>query len=243
MTGFRRRWDRPGAVRFGLCTVVGALAVGGALTGCSASDQPSSGAATSTGGSSSAAVASTSGTGAATTGGTSTAGSTTPGSGAPDRAGSGETGTAGGANVLGPDGLGALRLGMAEDQASATGLIRVQGEATSQCSNAVLVGQPTDQRTAENFVAISAKLGVAIISVTDPAVRTPEGIGLGSTLDQVKAAYPGSASAFDDPSFADQRRTNIPVPGSTHGAVYRVQASGDTVDSLALQLSDQDCTE
>lgn len=85
--------------------------------------------------------------------------------------------------VIGPDSFGSLTLGMSADAALATGLL---GQAEADDGACI--------RYAGTFggnVLVSAKLGLVRIGVTSP-VATPAGIRLGSTVAEVRAAYPNA---------------------------------------------------
>jgi hypothetical protein len=85
-------------------------------------------------------------------------------------------------DVLHPRNYGPLVLGMSGDQALATGLLGAV-EATEGDSCTRYTG------TFGGNVLVSAKYGVVRVSVTAPVV-TPRGIHLGSTVAEVRAAYP-----------------------------------------------------
>lgn len=83
--------------------------------------------------------------------------------------------------VIGPDSFGPLTLGMSADDALATGLLGEVVAEDGACS-----------RYAATFggnVLLSKKLGLVRVGVTSP-VATPAGIHLGSTVAEVRAAYP-----------------------------------------------------
>jgi hypothetical protein len=145
------------------------------------------------------------------------------------------------APVLGPDGLGSLRLGMTRDQAEATGLVepfRNEPSSTQCLWSSALTGAPAGEGT----VLHSETLGVATIDAY-PGVQTPEGITFGSSLAAVESAYPGFV--LHDPGFDQNSRTGrgyAPVPGNSE-AVYRIAFTDATVVELTLQYGKQDCYE
>ena len=136
--------------------------------------------------------------------------------------------------VLGPTGLGPLVLGMSLDDANATGLVDHITASTEACSNGLLKGEHTSQTEAALFV--SSRLGVAAIYAYGD-IATPEGIKLGSTYDQVHAAYP-SWRGID----GEQGHGWVVVPSNSN-ATYRINISGGHVDELDIQLVNQDCYE
>ncbi|MGY2129345.1 hypothetical protein [Blastococcus sp. SYSU DS0617] len=136
--------------------------------------------------------------------------------------------------VLGPDGFGALKLGMDRDQAEASGVVEpfVDEPVSDRCLwRSALSGAPAD----EGWVFHSETLGIAAIDAPT-GVQTVEGIGIGSPTAAVDAAYPDW-----DPSD-HVMRGYAPVPGNDK-AVYRIAFSDGAVTDLALQFIDQDCYE
>ncbi|WP_299955037.1 hypothetical protein [uncultured Modestobacter sp.] len=136
--------------------------------------------------------------------------------------------------VLGPEGLGSLRLGMSREQAETTGLVEpfrdeYPGETCSW--RAALAGAPAG----EALVLHSENLGVATIDAY-PGVRTPEGVGIGSSLAAVQDAYPSFQL------HGEFGRGQVGVPGSDR-AVYRIAFVDGAVAELTLQYFDQDCYE
>jgi len=73
--------------------------------------------------------------------------------------------------------------------------------------------------------------GVIDIALAAPS-STPEGIGLGATLDQVLLAYPRAEG--------DREALGAPVPGHPD-RVYRIEVGPDGVTGLHLMLRDQHC--
>jgi hypothetical protein len=139
-----------------------------------------------------------------------------------------------GSRVLGPDGLGSLKLGMSLDQAAATGRVdpfRYQPISGGCLHRSELSGAPAGAGT----VFHSTDLGVATIEAY-AGVQTPEGITIGSSVTAVRQAYPGAAT---DPNLG---RIAVPVPGNSK-AVYRIAFADGKVAQLTLQYANQDCYE
>jgi hypothetical protein len=95
---------------------------------------------------------------------------------------------AGSVPILGPDGYGALRLGMSFADAKATGLLAGADTPPLGCGRYGL-GEGV---AAVAAVTISAKDGIVSFQATGAA--TPERIRIRSTRHQVEAAYPGLAA-------------------------------------------------
>ncbi|WP_433078723.1 hypothetical protein ACQP1P_38170 [Dactylosporangium sp. CA-052675] len=137
--------------------------------------------------------------------------------------------------VLGPDGLGSLKLGMNRQQALATQVVASLPEATNGCTTGILYGA---HRPYEGAVWLHASEGVsAIYAFSD--VHTREGLHLGSTYDELMRTYPDwqpvDLGQRDDRGYAK-------VPGNAN-AVWRIETSDGKVASLALQLRHQGCYE
>ncbi|MFD4251832.1 hypothetical protein [Amycolatopsis thermoflava] len=86
--------------------------------------------------------------------------------------------------VLGPTGYGPLRLGMSFDEAKATGLLADAGTAPAECTTYRL----TEGTANVASVAISPTGGVVVFTAT--GARTPEKVGAGSTVAELRTAYP-----------------------------------------------------
>ena len=146
------------------------------------------------------------------------------------------------APVLGPDGLGALTLGMDADQAEATGVVKpfadspYGGCATSRLTGATDDPTPTDGERTPGTVWLNSDLGIAAIDAY-PGVETPEGIGIGDPLSAVDAAYPG----WD---YSDHLMRGAAVVPGNDEAVYRIAVDrSDTVTEVTLQFLNQGCYE
>jgi hypothetical protein len=136
--------------------------------------------------------------------------------------------------VLGPDGFGALKLGMTRDQAVASGAVapfEFDSDNVTCAPSAALSSAPAGEGT----VFVSGNLGVAAIEAY-PGVQTPEGIAIGTPEATVHQTYPG----WD---FSDHlMRGWAKVPGND-AAYYRIALEDGAVRELTLQFVNQDCYE
>ncbi|MEU6412380.1 hypothetical protein [Microbispora sp. NPDC046933] len=130
---------------------------------------------------------------------------------------------------LGPYGYGGVKLGMSAKQAQKTGEI-VKKSGGEGCSGWDLKAHPTGKDAVGLF--ISKKRGVAAI-FAPKGVRTPEGIGIGSTMKQLKKVYPHLRTAASGYPV-----TTVPGNGKAN---YSFLLSHGKVYELALSLKNQDC--
>jgi len=144
--------------------------------------------------------------------------------------------------VLGPNGFGALKLGMSSRKATATGLIVAwKGTEGASCGlRSHLTGGHGAEAGSDGTVLESGKLGVEVIDAY-PGISTPEGIHLGSSQAELYRAYPNWKNASEPQPYADGRGL-VPVPGNSN-AYYRIVKYKDKVVQLTLQLKKQDCYE
>ncbi|MFF5230660.1 hypothetical protein [Dactylosporangium sp. NPDC000521] len=134
--------------------------------------------------------------------------------------------------VLGPQGYGALRLGMTREQAVATGLLTPFDD--SGCPQAFINGRPTGQ----GRVYLSPERGISAIEAW-PTLSTAEGLRAGMSVTEARSLYP-NWTIVD--GTLTQGRHFAKVPGNDK-AVFRIGTSGDKVGSVTLQLADQNCYE
>lgn len=126
--------------------------------------------------------------------------------------------------VLGPTGLRTLQLGQSLSDARATGmvgpLINVIGPG----------GCATYDMTYDGSLAGQLIISDTVQAISAAPVRTPEGVGRGSTVEQVKAVYPD----FEPPSGLGT--STVHVPGNA-GAIYRLGVMGGKVNDVSLQFA------
>ncbi|MEV4134070.1 hypothetical protein AB0J72_18105 [Dactylosporangium sp. NPDC049742] len=134
--------------------------------------------------------------------------------------------------VLGPQGYGALRLGMTKEQAVATGLLTPFDD--SGCPQAFIKGRPEG----EGRVFLSASRGIAAIQAWS-TLSTAEGMRVGMPATEARALYPNWTMVDGN---LTQGRHFAKVPGNDQ-AVFRVLTFGDKVEMVTLQLADQNCYE
>ncbi|GIF09529.1 hypothetical protein [Actinoplanes siamensis] len=138
------------------------------------------------------------------------------------------------ASVLGPTGLGALRIGMTAAQAQATGLIAGYRDGGTSCSSSHLKNHP------DAVVVHSPRKGVVSIPAYGQ-LHTPEGVRVGSTMKQVRAAYDDlRPSEVDDTITAGSGRA---WAAATTTVNYRFMFRNNKVTGLWLEIKGQDCYE
>ncbi|MFF3331503.1 hypothetical protein ACFYWX_18345 [Streptomyces sp. NPDC002888] len=147
--------------------------------------------------------------------------------------------------TLGPDGIGPFEVGMSLDEAEATGQFEARDEDPKACMTHT---SPDDIR-----VGWSSKLGITTLTAEN--VRTPEGIGAGSTFAEVKRAYPKPAEAGDMPfdeqlammgviwtAVPDRPDNMYAIKFDTSHLAGRAQFDQATVQVVMLKLvAEQNC--
>ncbi|MEV6153848.1 hypothetical protein AB0L53_26230 [Nonomuraea sp. NPDC052129] len=135
--------------------------------------------------------------------------------------------------TLGPYGYGNLKLGMNTKFAMRTKRIvpKAVGD-NARCTGWDLKENPYGEYRVGIY--ISKKRGLSMI-VAPPGLKTPQGIGLGSSNAQLKAAYPGLRRGPGGYPTAT-------VPGNKK-AFYMFYVSHNKVADMSLVLATQDCVK
>ena len=139
--------------------------------------------------------------------------------------------------VIGPTGLGKLKIGMTVKQAKASGMI-ASYEASDHCGYSRLRNAPADQ----GAVTHSNKLGVIAISGYSN-MRTPEGIRIGSTLNEVRRAYDDLAPSVVDRTLTTGSGRLWTDTHDGNNVSYRMSVRNFKVTELGLERAHQDCYE
>jgi hypothetical protein len=150
--------------------------------------------------------------------------------------------TTGAADVLGPTGVGSLVLGMTKAEALRTGLVTgisgTKGMCGDDSDGRLANAMPLNEYDMDGKLFFSAYTNKLILIGATSGLATPEGIQLGSSLNEVVRAYPTWEG--------DEEPTNgigyVPVADSPQ-AVYRIWVSDGMVTELGLQDINQDCYE
>jgi hypothetical protein len=140
--------------------------------------------------------------------------------------------------VLGPTGLGKLKIGMTASKANATGmLVQRLSNGTTECEHSEL--RP---HGSEHPVVYSPRRGVISIPGWGK-ISTPEGIRIGSTLGQVKKAYDDfRRHSVDDLGKTGDGRGFAGFNDSDN-AHYRFSFENRIVTELWIEHDNQDCYE
>lgn len=130
---------------------------------------------------------------------------------------------------FGPDAVGDIRLGMTEAQIEAAGGTVTDSPGGESCRGLLFPYQlPVENRTDGSF---SERRGL-VAMFARPGMKTPERIGLGSSLDKVRAAYPQG-------QLGENGYWVVPLGGDTEYQ-FGIEAD-DTVGEVVFTRTDQDC--
>jgi hypothetical protein len=133
-------------------------------------------------------------------------------------------------SVLGPDGFGAIKVGMSVADAEATGKVGAPVGGNDLCRGYNWAYSPGP------VLIMSLKYGVYAVPGTAPGAHTPEGIKVGSTADEVLTAYPDAVAGHHNTV------DTYTVPTSTAGNQYVFGVRDGHVVGLSVQSVDpHDC--
>lgn len=134
------------------------------------------------------------------------------------------------AAAFGPDGFGALKLGMSRADALATGLITDAPAAEGGCAGHKYKAHQVPENSYP--VGISSTKGLSTLYAVG-GMRTPEGIHLGSTKEQVTKAYPGIVHNVND--------YRVKVPGNAKAFYSMGFDQSGKLSTLGLAIDGQEC--
>jgi hypothetical protein len=143
--------------------------------------------------------------------------------------------------VLGPFGYGALRLGMTKAEAKATGLTAgISADTKGGCgskSDGNLKGFNVGEDSVSGQLFFSTTTGKLIAIYAAGDVKNLDGLGIGSTVKELKAAYPDWSTEDGDEGIGA-----VSVKGNPQ-AHFRISVSDGVILELSLDSEDQDCYE
>ncbi len=156
--------------------------------------------------------------------------------------------------VLGPQGYGRptpVTLGMTKAEALATrqttGTSNTPEGACGGPGDGSLMGSPVPTGTSQSLPPFKGRLffdnaGILVAIYAFEGIKTPEGITLGSTYDELHAAYPTWHQVTESTGDPTNGRGGVAVPGNPN-AHYRIVVVDHKVVELSLDSNQQDCYE
>lgn len=144
--------------------------------------------------------------------------------------------------VITSEAVGVVRLG--DDLGTALDAVPGDWDDGACPSGATWHSAPYDFDIAVEAGATSGIGAIAVtgaIGVPSDAPQTPEGLGLGSTRDEVRAAHPtAEETMFDDGSVVIRAADDDPSDGAL---AFRVDAASDRVDEILVTLGEAQSAE
>jgi hypothetical protein len=128
--------------------------------------------------------------------------------------------------LLGSDGFGTIKLGMSETQMAALGVTLTESQAGASCT--VYTAQGSGVPSAATVV-VSKAVGLTVVT-PEQVAHTAEGIGAGSSKEQVLATYPA----------AKEESGGVVAP-ATDAADYHFRLDDSGVVQTSLMSVNQDC--
>ncbi|MDT8910333.1 hypothetical protein [Amycolatopsis sp. PS_44_ISF1] len=129
-------------------------------------------------------------------------------------------------SLLTSDGLGGLKLGMTETQLADRGITLTNAKPSANCTYYDVQGAGVPAAVA----LVSPSSGVVAVK-PDGIAHTPEGVGSGSSKDDVLARYPGTST----------QSGGLVSPAGTDGSYHFTLSDDGAVASIDLHSTTQDC--